>query len=239
MKSKICYKAQDDVLAAIKSWENHLAVEKRFSAHTVSAYMRDLSFFINYFADKENFVDLDFLGNLDVREFRSFISYRAEKKLQKSSLARQISVFKNFFKWLNKNHMVKNSAISLISSPKLNKVFELKKYEEDYIDGIDGTSYISRNGIVYFIKKEDNDATDKSGDLTKSVAKVTIDINAKNKPNTVGKDIFYYYLGDNGILYPFGGEDVEKAFGETYSCDSTGFEGCAGRLAENGYNMDY
>jgi len=123
--------------------------------------------------------------------------------------------------------------------PKLNKVFELKKYEEDYIDGIDGTSYISRNGIVYFIKKEDNDATDKSGDLTKSVAKVTIDINAKNKPNTVGKDIFYYYLGDNGILYPFGGEDVEKAFGETYSCDSTGLEGCAGRLAENGYNMDY
>ncbi|MBE6450524.1 MAG: tyrosine recombinase XerC [Alphaproteobacteria bacterium] len=134
MKSKICYKAQDDVLAAIKSWENHLAVEKRFSAHTVSAYMRDLSFFINYFADKENFVDLDFLGNLDVREFRSFISYRAEKKLQKSSLARQISVFKNFFKWLNKNHMVKNSAISLISSPKLNKVLPKAVDVDDTFD---------------------------------------------------------------------------------------------------------
>ena len=87
MKSKICYKAQDDLLIAIKNWENYLAFEKRFSAHTVSAYMRDLSFFINYFADKEKLVDLEFLSNLEVREFRSFISYRAEKKLQKSSKA--------------------------------------------------------------------------------------------------------------------------------------------------------
>ena len=121
MKNKIIYKAQIDVLNAITSWENYLTKEKRFSEHTVSAYKRDLSFFINYFSDHNQIVDLNFLSTLDIRDFRSFISYRSATHIEKSSLAREISAFKNFFKWLDISHILKNSAISVISSPKLNK----------------------------------------------------------------------------------------------------------------------
>lgn len=145
MKNKIRYKAQDDVLNAIKQWENHLANEKRFSVHTVSAYMRDLSFFINFFADKENIVNLDFLSNLDVRDFRNFISHRARKHLEKSSLAREISAFKNFFKWLDIAHILKNTAISIISSPKANKVLPKAVDSDDTIDIINEAKKIAAN----------------------------------------------------------------------------------------------
>ncbi len=145
MKNKINYKAQDDVLNAIKAWENHLANEKRFSAHTVSAYMRDLSFFINYFADNGESINLDFLASIDVREFRSFISHRAQKHLQKSSLAREISALKNFFKWLDIAHILKNSAISIISSPKPNKVLPKSVDSDDTLDIIMEAKKIASN----------------------------------------------------------------------------------------------
>ena len=83
MKNKIYYKAQDDVLITINSWKNYLQNEKRFSEHTVDAYMRDLSFFINYYAQKGNIVNLDFLSSIDIRDFRSFITHRAQKNIKK------------------------------------------------------------------------------------------------------------------------------------------------------------
>ncbi|MBQ7303743.1 MAG: tyrosine recombinase XerC [Alphaproteobacteria bacterium] len=143
MKNKITYKAQDDVINVIKAWENYLSVEKRFSVHTVSAYMRDLSFFINYFADKGESVDTEFLSSLDVREFRSFISHRAAMHLEKSSVAREISAFKNFFKWLDTAHIIKNSAISVISAPKPNKVLPKSVDSDDTIDIINEAKKIA------------------------------------------------------------------------------------------------
>lgn len=143
MKQQITYKAQDDVLNTIKAWENHLANEKRFSAHTVSAYMRDLSFFINFFADKGEEVSINFLGNLDIRDFRNFISHRAAKHLEKSSLAREISAFKSFFKWLDIAHITKNTSVSLISSPKINKILPKSIDTDDTIDIIEEAKKIA------------------------------------------------------------------------------------------------
>ncbi|MBQ8870948.1 MAG: tyrosine recombinase XerC [Alphaproteobacteria bacterium] len=143
MKNKIIYKAQIDVLNAITSWENYLTKEKRFSEHTVSAYKRDLSFFINYFSDHNQIVDLNFLSNIDIRDFRSFISYRSAKHIEKSSLAREISAFKNFFRWLDKAHILKNSAISIISSPKTNKILPKSIDIDDTLDIIKEAKFIA------------------------------------------------------------------------------------------------
>ena len=46
------------------------------------------------------------------------------------------------------------------------------------------------------------------GGLFNQFADVFIDVNGVNSPNIVGRDIFGFYLGDNGILYPMGGTDV-------------------------------
>lgn len=118
MKEKIKYNACPDVLAMIDRWLKFLKDERRYSEHTLDAYARDLALFINFF-DKP--VTLDALASLEIRDFRAFISARAAKNIEKSSLAREIAAFKNFFRWLNKTHVLKNAAVRVVSTPKLPK----------------------------------------------------------------------------------------------------------------------
>ncbi len=118
MKQKIQFNASLELQGLIKEWEHYLMYEKRYSAHTVEAYMRDLSFFINFFENP----DLAFLSSMSIRDFRRYISHRASKNLEKSSLSREISAFKSFFKYLNKTRQIKNTDLSLISMPKKAKI---------------------------------------------------------------------------------------------------------------------
>ena len=117
MRYNTAFRAPPEILSLIEAWQDWLLYEKHFSEHTLEAYSRDLSFFINFF---EN-VDINFLQTADVRDFRRFISARAALDIEKSSLSREVSAIKNFFKWLLKKHDIKNEAISLISNPKRNK----------------------------------------------------------------------------------------------------------------------
>ncbi|MGN0913270.1 MAG: tyrosine recombinase XerC [Alphaproteobacteria bacterium] len=120
MKTEIKYIAGADVKNLIHQWQDWLKNERRYSEHTLDAYFRDLSEFFGFFND-ENISVAD-LGKIDVRDFRGYLSYRAGRYLEKSSIARGISAVKNFFKWLDRNDIVKNSAISIISSPRRPKV---------------------------------------------------------------------------------------------------------------------
>lgn len=117
MKNQIKFNTSPEVLSLINAWQNWLLYEKRFSAHTVEAYMRDLSFFINFF---EN-TDIAFIKTADIRDFRRFISSRAALNIKKSSLSREISAVKNFFNWLSKKNDIKNEAVTLIANPRKDK----------------------------------------------------------------------------------------------------------------------
>lgn len=145
MKNKIDYKAEKDVTNVIHSWIGYLTNERRYSENTVSAYARDLAIFIKFFSDKGKIVNLEFLSNLEVRDFRSFITSRANKHIEKSSLAREISAFKNFFKWLDIAHILKNSAISIISTPKANKALPKSIDVDDTLSIIQDAKNIATN----------------------------------------------------------------------------------------------
>lgn len=90
--------------------------------------------------------------------------------------------------------------------------------------------------------------------LRNIVAFITIDVNGSQPPNKFGRDIFYFELGDDGVLYPFGGRDVSFMVNQnvtsTWNNDSSFYActdavkaslgvGCTARLMENGYKMDY
>ena len=80
-----------------------------------------------------------------------------------------------------------------------------------------------------------------------------IDVNGKAAPNTFGRDIFMFYVGNNGVLYPFGGVDVSiYETGEKdsiwtsdkprYGCQDDnikGGQGCTARIIEEGYKINY
>ena len=122
MKSKITYKADSKTLDIITKWQNWMKDEKKYSENTLDAYFRDLSDFFEFMAEKkQKDVSLSDLENMSVRDFRSYISFRAEQKVDKTTLARNISSLKNFYNWLDETQILKNTSISVISSPKLPK----------------------------------------------------------------------------------------------------------------------
>lgn len=127
MKEEIKFETDAILGEIIKSWQQWLLNERRYSPHTVDAYLRDLSFFVAFFAAREDIapthkLTLGALKKLDIRCFRSFVSFRSSKNLEKSSVARELSSIRNFFHWLEKQDLLKNPAISILSSPRKNKV---------------------------------------------------------------------------------------------------------------------
>lgn len=122
MKTEIRYKASPEVVEQIRRWRNWLAAERRFSAHTVDAYARDLSIFFDFLSDyQRSLPTLADLQQMEVRAFRAFLSARAGKHLERTSMARELSTLRNFYKYLSMQNVVNNSAISVISSPRLPK----------------------------------------------------------------------------------------------------------------------
>lgn len=128
MKQPINYNADKEVKALIARWSAWLTGERMYSPHTVDAYCRDLAIFTAFF-DKP--LNLKKLARIDIRGFRAYLSSRAAENISKTSLAREISTIRNFFRWLNKNDIIKNDAISLLSSPRLPKALPRAADAED------------------------------------------------------------------------------------------------------------
>ncbi len=123
MKSKINYIASTEVCELIARWQIWLRDVRRYSMHTLDAYSRDLSFFFNFLSDYINHIpQINDLEDADIRTFRAYLSQRNLKHLEKSSISRELSSLKSFFNWLIRNKIIKNTAISIISSPKQNQI---------------------------------------------------------------------------------------------------------------------
>ena len=75
---------------------------------------------------------------------------------------------------------------------------------------------------------------------------IGIDVNGAAPPNRFGRDVFYFALGDDGSLYPYGSEILrfssnnEPPYSDSCTDENmgTGY-GCTARLVENGYKVDY
>ena len=130
MKQEITFNADTELTELIHRWQDWLLKERLYSAHTLAAYSRDLSIFMKKISpDKE--LSLADLSALEVYDFRRFLSERAAQYINKSSMGRELSSIKNFFKWLERNDYAKNSAISVISSPRKPKILPKALDETD------------------------------------------------------------------------------------------------------------
>jgi len=89
-----------------------------------------------------------------------------------------------------------------------------------------------------------------------TVGEISIDVNGFRKPNTLGRDIFRFWIPDNGIAYPRGSQETSMVqYGDQTKCHwktgdpayndcicgtkdgSTGYA-CTARVPETG-KMDY
>lgn len=104
----------------VTRWRAWLKTQRNYSEYTLQSYLSDLTIFFKYISEED--ISLKDLEDLDVRTFRNFFSVRTKCHIGKSSIAREESSIRNFFKWLNDNEILKNDAIFQILSPKLPKV---------------------------------------------------------------------------------------------------------------------
>ena len=115
----ICFRAAPDLTAALDRWRTWLSAERRLSPHTADGYARDVSAFLAFLVDhlgrEPGLGDLD---SLSVRDLRAYLAARTNQGLSKTSLARALSSLRGLFKWLAREGLADNPAITAIKGPK-------------------------------------------------------------------------------------------------------------------------
>lgn len=113
------FEVEPAVGRAIEDWRQWLAHERRTSSHTLDAYTRDLSKFLQFLPEHLGFIPgLDDLGALKMNDFRSYLAFRQAGKLARSSTARAMSTLRNFFKFLEHRGLAENAAIIAVKTAK-------------------------------------------------------------------------------------------------------------------------
>lgn len=118
----INYAADGRLKTAIEEWQRWLKTEKRCSGHTAAAYGRDLASFLNFLNDyTAQTPSFDILGKMEVTDFRAYLAARTQEGIGRTSLARNMSTLRNFFKFLERNALLSNPAVNVIHSPSVPK----------------------------------------------------------------------------------------------------------------------
>ncbi len=133
----IHFAARNDLIAAISSWREWLSSERRASDHTIDAYARDLAAFLafigQHIGDEPNVAALAALKPAD---FRAYLAYRNGLGIARSSVARGMSTLRNFFKFLERQEILHNPAVTAIKTPRLPKSVPKALREDDALEAI-------------------------------------------------------------------------------------------------------
>jgi integrase/recombinase XerC len=101
----------------IQSFLNYLRFEKRYSQHTIISYHNDLE---QFFAFLSQYGDTE-INAISTSFIRSWLAELKGEKISSKSINRKISSLKSFFKFLMKQGVIKQTPMTTIVSPKINK----------------------------------------------------------------------------------------------------------------------
>ena len=105
----------------------HLEKERDVSAHTLTAYRRELKRFVQFLAEHYGTESWQW-GDIDRLALRGFLGYLTRKRLAKRSTARALSAVRTFFRFLHREEVVDANPGRAVASPKL------EKYLPAYLD---------------------------------------------------------------------------------------------------------
>lgn len=130
---------------AIKnSFKEYLMLEKKYSLHTVTAYLNDIHYFQKFISrefDQENLLEVNY------SQIRSWIVSLSDDEISNASINRKISALKSFYKFLLKTKQIDVSPLlkhkALKSSKQLQIPFSEKELDNvlnliKYSDGFEG-----------------------------------------------------------------------------------------------------
>lgn len=99
----------------ISKWQDWLSLQKNYSAKTSESYLIDLRYFLQFISNyREHEVDLKLLESLEIRDFRAWLADKKNKSHKQSSNSRAVSSIRSFYKFLERNGLLKNEAIKAL-----------------------------------------------------------------------------------------------------------------------------
>ncbi|PRD56213.1 tyrosine-type recombinase/integrase [Sphingobacterium gobiense] len=109
-----------------------LEFEKRYSAHTISAYALEIDRFLDFLStEKITFEDVDY------RVIRHYLAVMKENGRQASSINRSISSLRSFYKFLVREGFVTSSPMQLVQALKTPKKLPVVVEQEKMVDLLD------------------------------------------------------------------------------------------------------
>ena len=113
---------QADLYNLHTDWLKHIEQERALSAHTIRAYSKCVGdFFLFMHQYKNSPLTLSCLENMQVYEFRAFLSHCINNGMQHISVNRTLSALKNFLTFLKQYHHIHNPNLSKLKTAKYKK----------------------------------------------------------------------------------------------------------------------
>ena len=109
-----------------QSYIAYLEGEKNASAHTVTAYKRDLEHYFAYL--EERGIDPVTVDHLVIRRYMTVLR---EEGISKNSMARKMSSLRSFYRFLIRENVIEDNPLTLVSSPKETKKLPKFVHYED------------------------------------------------------------------------------------------------------------
>jgi integrase/recombinase XerC len=136
-----------------QSFINYLSFEKRSSAHTITAYKKDLEQFFQYINEQYLIQEPQLVQQSYIR---SWIAYLMEKGISAKAINRKLSSIRSFYSYLLKQGKIDINPVSKIIAPKIPKrlpVFVPKNSIEELFEGnLFSNDYIGkRNELIFEI----------------------------------------------------------------------------------------
>ena len=110
----------DETLTAqLVAWFDYLRGQKRVSAHTLTAYQGDILAFLGHLQKQRGEeASTEMLADLNAADMRGWLAMRANQGMVGTSTARALSSVRQFFRFLEREAVLTNTAIFHTRTPK-------------------------------------------------------------------------------------------------------------------------
>lgn len=113
------------------AFRDYLQLEKKYSAHTVNAYLNDIAFFEAY--NKENF-EQENIEKVNYSQIRSWIVSLVDQDISNVSVNRKMASLKAFYKFLLKTKQIEVSPMLKHKALKTPKIIQIPFSEKELSD---------------------------------------------------------------------------------------------------------
>lgn len=123
---------------SIKSFHDYLELEKKYSSHTLTAYINDLRFFQDFLKSEYDFENLE---KVNYNQIRRWIVSLVENGISNNSINRKMASLKSFYKFLIKTKQIELNPILKHKALKTPKVIQIPFSEKELNDVLNNLIY--------------------------------------------------------------------------------------------------